>query len=178
MSNDGECVWRLSARRAKYRRLDLALRIRLKLALVLSLAALAAYPARATEWRWSFHGPGVSGSGGFTTGDKADPDGFSEITRISGEVNGVAITGLQAAGTAIPGNEGYPVDSLVRMAEPQLSKNGFGYALADGSYANPFYGAHFAKPDFYLFISDPKTGKTNEPAIVFSATKAGPGSGG
>ena len=33
--------------------------------------------------------------------------------------------------------------------------HGFGYALADGTYANPFYGAHFAKPGTYAFFSDP-----------------------
>ena len=46
------------------------------------------------------------------------------------------------------GNDGYPVDNLVRTEAPRLSMHGFGFALADGTFANPFYGAHFAKPDY------------------------------
>jgi hypothetical protein len=107
----------------------------LKLALLLvSLAALVALPAEALEWRWSYQGEGVTASGAFTTKDAPNADGFYEITGINGEMNGVAITGLQPAGTSIPGNDGYPVDSLVRTEAPQLSLHGFGYALADGSY--------------------------------------------
>ena len=86
-------------------------------------------------------------------------------------MNGVAITGLQPAGTSIPGNDGYPVDSLVRTEAPQLSLHGFGYALADGTYANPFYGDHFVPPGVYAFFSDPANRKTSEPLVKFEATK-------
>jgi hypothetical protein len=142
----------------------------LKLALLLvSLAALVALPAEALEWRWSYQGEGVTASGAFTTKD-ANADGFYEITGINGEMNGVAITGLQPAGTSIPGNDGYPVDSLVRTEAPQLSLHGFGYALADGSYANPFYGDHFVPPGVYAFFSDPANRKTSEPLVKFTAT--------
>ena len=48
--------------------------------------------------------------------------------------------------------------------------HGFGYALANGTYANPFYGAHFAKPDYYAFFSDPANGRHSEPAVTFTAT--------
>ena len=145
--------------------------VRLKLALSLLLgAALAAQSAAATEWRWSYQSEGVAASGTFTTKDAPNADGFYEITGITGEANGVAISGLQPAGTSIPGNDGYPVDNLIRTETPQLSLHGFGYALADGTYANPFYGAHFAKPDTYAFFSDPANRKTSEPAVTFSAT--------
>jgi len=133
-------------------------------------AALFAESAEALEWRWSYQGEGVTASGTFTTTDRPDADGFYEITAIAGEANSVAITGLQPPGTAIPGNDGYPVDNLVRTAAPQLSKDGFGYATANGTYANPFYGAHFAKPDYYAFFSDPANRRTSEPAVTFSAT--------
>ncbi len=94
----------------------------MKLALSLLLAAtLIALPAEALEWRWSYQGEGVTASGSFTTKDAPNADGFYEITGIKGEMNGVAITGLQPAGTSIPGNDGYPVDSLVRTEAPQLS---------------------------------------------------------
>jgi hypothetical protein len=147
--------------------------IRLKLAFSLaSLALLVALPARALEWRWSYSGEGVEASGAFTTADRPDADGFYAITGIEGEMNGVAITGLQPAGTSIPGNPGYPVDGLVRAEAPQLSLHGFGYALADGTYANPFYGARFVPPGVYAFFSDPKTERHSEPLVTFTATVA------
>jgi hypothetical protein len=135
-------------------------------------AALSAQCAEALEWRWSYKGEGAAASGTFTTGDAPNASGFYEITAIAGRANGVAIIGLQPQGTAIPGNDGYPVDNLVRTAAPQLSKNGFGYALSSGAYANPFYGAHFAKPDYYAFYSDPANSRTSEPAVAFTATIA------
>ena len=147
--------------------------IRLKLArFLLTGAALAALPAEALEWKWSYQGEGVRASGAFTTKDAANADGFYEITGITGEANGVAIKGLQPPGTSIPGNDGYPVDDFVRVEGPQLSLHGFGYALADGTYANPFYGAHFATPDYYAFFSDQANHRTSEPAVRFTATLA------
>jgi hypothetical protein len=144
---------------------------RSKFALTLLVGfALLAQSAEALEWRWRYQGEGVGASGTFTTGDAPDAGGFYEIIAIAGETNGVAITGLQSHGTAIPGNDGYPVDNLVRVVAPQLTKNGFGYALANGTYANPFYGAHFAKPDTYAFFSDPPNSRTSEPAVAFTAT--------
>jgi len=145
----------------------------LKLALfLLTGAALAALPAEALEWTWSYQGEGVAASGAFTTKDTPNADGFYEIISITGEANGVAIESLQPPGTSIPGNDGYPVDDLVREEGPQLSLHGFGYALADGTYANPFYGAHFAKPDYYAFFSDPANHRTSEPEVRFTATLA------
>ncbi len=143
----------------------------MKLVLLLSgLAVLAALPASALEWRWSYQGEGVTAGGAFTTTDTSNADGFYAITAIKGEANGVAITGLQPAGTSIPGNDGYPVDGLVGAKAPQLSLHGFGYALADGTYANPFYGDHFVPPGVYAFFSDPKNRKTSEPLVKFTAT--------
>lgn len=145
----------------------------MKLALsLLTGAALAALPAEALEWKWSYQGEGVTASGAFTTKDTPNADGFYEITGIKGEMNGVAIKGLQPPGTSIPGNDGYPVDSLVKVEGPQLSLHGFGYALADGTYANPFYGDHFVPPGVYAFFSDPTNRRTAEPAVRFTATMA------
>ncbi len=144
----------------------------MKFALSLLIGVALALPAEALEWRWSYQGEGVSASGALTTKDKPNADGFYEITGIKGEANGVAITALQAPGTSIPGNDGYPVDNLVRTEAPQLSLHGFGYALADGTYANPFYGARFVPPSVYAFFSDPARRKTSEPAVTFTATIA------
>jgi hypothetical protein len=146
-------------------------RIGFKFALSLSIAsALLALRAQALEWRWSYSGEGVSALGTFVTKDKPDADGFYEITSIGGEANGVPIAGLEPPRTSIPGNEGYPVDNLVRTGAPQLSVHGFGYRLADGTYANPFYAAHFAKPGDYAFFSDPGNRRTSEPEVTFTAT--------
>jgi hypothetical protein len=142
----------------------------LKLALSLLICAtLLATSVNAHEWRWSYHGKGVA-AGTFTTGDTPNADGFYEITGIKGEANGVSIAGLQPPQTSIPGNDGYPVDNLVRTEAPQLSVHGFGYALADGTYVNPFYAAHFAKAGDYAFVSDPANRRTSEPAVTFTAT--------
>jgi hypothetical protein len=138
----------------------------------LVVALLVTLPAKAVEWRWSYQGEGVAASGVLATKDTPNADGFYEITGIKGEANGVVITGLQPTGTSIPGNDGYPVDSLVRTEAPQLSLHGFGYALADGTYANPFYGDHFVPPGVYAFFSDPAHKKTSEPLVTFKATKA------
>jgi hypothetical protein len=143
--------------------------VRLALSLLIG-AALVGPSAEALEWRWGYQGEGVTASGAFTTKDAPNADGFYEITGITGEANGVAITGLQPPGTSIPGNDGYPVDNLVRADAPRLTMHGFGYALADRTYANPFYGAHFAKPDYYAFFSDPANHRTSEPSVTFTAT--------
>ena len=118
----------------------------LKLALSLVLgAALLSGSAQAGSrlWRWNCQGSGINASGTFTTREAPNADGFYEITGITGEANGVSISGLQPTGTAIPGNDGYPVDNLVRAAVPQLTIHGFAFALTNGTYANPFYGVAF-----------------------------------
>lgn len=96
-------------------------------------------PAQATLlWDWSYSGAGISAAGTFTTDNDADSLGFYQIIDISGSRDGTAITGLQTTGTAIPGNAPYAVDNLVSLTGPQLTVNGFGFALADGDFANPF----------------------------------------
>ena len=146
----------------------------LKLALALALGAALVGPraAASMQWRWSCKGPAFDASGAFTTADTPNADGFYTITAVRGAANGVAITGLQPAKTAIPGNEGWPVDNLVREHEPQLSDGGFGFALADGSFANPFYGARFEPPGFLAVFSDPARKIWREPRVEFKAERA------
>jgi hypothetical protein len=139
----------------------------------LVFAAAVAGTAQASQlWAWSYRGPGVKASGTFTTGDAANADGFYEITGIKGEENGVPIAGLTPTGASIPGNAGYPVDNLVRSRAPRLTKHGFAFSLANGAYANPFYGAHFSKPGYYAFLSGPAAGRTREPPVRFTAAVA------
>lgn len=136
--------------------------------LLLSSLLAGSHPATAALlWRWSFSGPGVSASGTFTTDETPDSEGFYRITNITGKANGGALTGLQPAGTAIPGNAGYPVDNLVRAAAPQLTGHGFGFSVADGEYHNPFFLENYRD-----YISRPPytDGAGKEPAIRFTAS--------
>jgi len=139
----------------------------------LSAAAVAALalagPAQAATWDWNYSAAGVSAAGTFTTTDAPDANGFYEITAITGSRNGVAIIGLETAGTAIPGNDPYAVDNLVSIAGPQLTWNGFGYALADGSWANPFSDGSTAWE--YLSVPPYVEGAGQEVAVAFSATQ-------
>ena len=145
--------------------------MRLALALSLAAATAAGSAQASTRWRWTCTGPGFEAKGELTTDGHPDADGFYAITGIAGEANGVAITGLQPARTAIPGNEGWPVDGVVRAQAPQLSAGGFGFALADGSYANPFYGARFDPPGFLAVISNPARKEWREPRVDFEAVR-------
>jgi hypothetical protein len=121
--------------------------------------------AHAKLWTWSYHSEGIGAHGEFTTTDTSYAGDYT-ITGVTGERNGVAITELQPTGTAIPGNEPYAVDNLVSVSGPQLTANGFGFALADGSYSNPFYNNGYL--DFHSVPADPKA--STESRIVFSAT--------
>ena len=142
--------------------------LKFALALGFCMAASASAAEASIQWRWTCEGEGFGAQGAFTTGDAPNAEGYYEITAITGEAGGVAITGLQPAGTAIPGNEGYPVDNLVREAAPELSKDGIGFSLADGRYVTPFYGAHFSPPGFYAFITHPSR-PSREPQVKFTA---------
>lgn len=149
-------------------------RTTLKMGLVAIALAAAQMPANAAlVWTWDYDGPGVSASGSFTTGDTADASGYVTITSISGQRNGIAITGLQAAGTPIPGNAPFAVDNLVRETSPFLTVEGFGFSLADGTFANPFFASFLATPGHLEFFSAPPFGSAgpedSEVAINFRA---------
>ena len=110
---------------------------------------------------------GVSASGTFTTDAKPDVDGFYQITSITGRANGGTITGLQAAGTAIPGNSGFIVDNLVGSTGPQLTMHGFGFSVSNGEYHNPFYSKDHHLD--YISFSPYLDGAGVEPTIHFTA---------
>src|SRR5689334_20748721 len=118
-------------------------------------------------WNWSYSGTGVSASGTFTTNDTPNGAGFYQIVGITGVNNGVTITGLQPTGTAIPGNEPYAVDNLMSAPEPHLTTHGFGFSLANGNYANPFYNGS----TYYEYLSVPPyvKGAGPERPVSFSA---------
>jgi len=141
------------------------------ISLVIWIAGALPASAASILWDWSFTAQGITASGTFTTNDTPDASGGYLITAITGTRNGKAITGLQPTGTPIPGNEPYDVDNLVFLApNPQLTKAGFGFSLADGTYSNPFY-ADFLSPPIYLeFFSNPPGSDHTELEIQFSAT--------
>ena len=139
------------------------------LGFVLGLAATL--PAQATTlWDWSYSAPGIAASGTLTTTDTADTRGFYLITSITGTRNGETITGLQRTGTAIPGNEGYPVDNLIRATGPQMTSHGFGFSTSGGNYANPFYASFLNPPGSTEFFSIPSKPAHTELPITFTAT--------
>jgi hypothetical protein len=117
-------------------------------------------------WDWSFTGTGVSASGTFTTDTRPDVKGFYQITGITGRANGGTITGLQATGTAIPGNSGFAVDNLVGSTGPQLTMHGFGFSVSNGEYHNPFYSKHHLD---YISLPPYVDGAGIEPTIHFTA---------
>lgn len=122
-----------------------------------------------TVWNWRYSGSGIDASGTLRTADAADANGFYQILAISGSRNGDLITGLIPTGTAIPGNEPYAVDNLIKIGSAgQISVEGFGYALASGGYANPYF-ADFLSPPSYseVFTQGPAF---SEQAVTFSAT--------
>ena len=130
----------------------------------------------ALTWSWQYSGAGISAAGTFTTEDMPDANGFYQITGITGTRNGVAITGLEPAGTAVPGNEPFAVDNLVRTAAPQLTVHGFGFSLANGDYANPFHN----ESGFFEYLSVPPyaSGAGPETQVSFTVSLVPePGSG-
>jgi len=137
------------------------------LAAVAVAALLPSAPVPAATGSWDYNAAGIAAAGTFTTTDTPDPDGFYTITAIGGLRNGVAITGLEAAGSAIPGNDPYAVDNLVSITGAQLTWSGFGYALADGSWANAFSDGSTAWE--YLSVPPYPEGAGQEAAVAFSA---------
>ncbi len=139
--------------------------------LLIWIAAFAVPVHASTVWSWNYSGAGITASGTFSTLDSRDAQGGYLITAITGARNGQTITALQPTGTWIPGNEPYAVDNLVfAVPGPQLTKAGFGFALADGTYSNPFYADFLPTPEYLEFYSMPDSDSSTELAVAFSAT--------
>ena len=123
----------------------------MRLVIAAAISLRQGQPANALLlWNWSYSGAGVSASGTFTTNDAPDGAGFYQIVGISGTDNGATIAS-QPTGTAIPSNEPYAVDNLVSAAGPRLTTHGFGFSLANGNYANPFYNGS----SYFEYLSVP-----------------------
>src|SRR5215472_11549769 len=139
--------------------------------LLIGIAAFAVPVQASILWSWNYSGAGIAASGTFTTLDSPDAQGGYLIASITGARNGQTITALQPTGTWIPGNEPYAVDNLVFAGPgPQLTKAGFGFALADGTYSNPFYADFLPTPGYLEFYSMPDSDSSTELAVAFSAS--------
>jgi hypothetical protein len=117
-------------------------------------------------WDWSYTGAGVTASGTLRTDTTPDASGFYQIAGITGTANGGTITGLQATGTAIPGNSGFVVDNLISSTGQQLTTHGIGFSVSNGEYHNPFYQGGYLD---YISIPPYTDGAGAEPAIHFIA---------
>jgi len=144
---------------------------RLLFAAAVSLCLAAPAAVRADrQWEWEYAGEQVMARGTLTTTDDPNTEGFFQVIGIAGTRNGVAVIGLQKTGTAIPGNEPYAVDNLIRAMPPHLTEHGIGYALSDGTFTNPFFN-DTATEFFSSLVSINSAHKENkEWPIRFSAT--------
>ena len=80
----------------------------------------------------------------------------------------MAIARLEPPGEAIPGNPGFPLDNLI-TAGGLLTSHGFGFATADGNYANPFYADFRTPPRFLEVFTQPASMGFSELPIQFTA---------
>ena len=134
--------------------------------------------ASALSWNWNYSGTGIAASGTFTTSDTPNDLGFYLISGITGTRNGETITGLQAAGTPIPGNEPFNIDNLISLNTQQLTGDGFGYSTSGGNYASPFFASFLPTPGYLEVFSAPPFipgfenlgPEDSESPISFSAT--------
>jgi hypothetical protein len=146
-----------------------------------SVLITVAEPAAAPlQWTWHYTGAGIIASGTLTTDDVANDAGYFQIIGINGSRNGVNIVRLQPTGTAIPGNEAYAVDNQINPTGQQLTDKGFGFALADGTFVNPFFAHAHTPPTYLEFFSVPdhvprKAGARNsELPVRFTAERKSP----
>ncbi len=137
---------------------------------VLSVAGCTATAPETRVWDWTYTGTGIEAAGTLTTEARPDRAGFYRIVAIEGRRDGSAILRLWPEWTSIPCNGTFTVDNRIKPDAPQLTKSGFGFALADGGYSNAFY-ADFATPPAYLEFHASQTAPctTTEPPVTFRA---------
>ncbi len=116
---------------------------------------------------------------------EADPegDGWYAIWKALGYRNEARILDLYPAGKWIPGNAPFTGDNLLRLSDgqggtPQLSQNGFQFALTGGTDSNIFYAAFLSAPAYLEFHSMPPFPDgplpvNREEAVAFQALPSG-----
>lgn len=120
-------------------------------------------------WQWSYIGEDILATGTFTTSDAIDSYGFYQILSITGYRNGELISGLYPNSKAIPGNEPYTLDNLIRVnKQGQITLHGFGFATISRNYVNVFFTNTFSKPSYMEVFTTPPNYYKERP-ITFSA---------
>ncbi len=138
------------------------------LAALALIGAFSVQQASATAWNWSYSGSGVTAGGSLLTSDAPDADGYYQILSIAGNRNGDSIVDLYPARSAIPGNEPYAIDNLIRISgSDQITLEGFGYSLASGAHANPFFADFLSPPTYSEVFTQGST--FSEQPISFNA---------
>lgn len=98
-------------------------------------------------WNWRYTGSNVAASGTIMTSETMDSQGFYQISSITGHRNGELITRLYPSGSAIPGNEPYVLDNLIRTGTSgQITMYGFGFSTVSGNHVNLFFADFLATP--------------------------------
>ena len=141
---------------------------------IVSALAFAIAPGLAhadKTWHWRYSGNSINASGTLVTSDTQNADGFYQILSIAGSRNGDAIVGLYPAGQAIPGNAPYAIDNFIRIGSAgRITVKGFGYALASGAHANPYFADSNSHPGYNEVFTQGKA--FVEQPIEFTAAPA------
>lgn len=141
-------------------------------AITIATALMAGHAAAHadTTWHWQYSGAGVAASGTLLTKDTPDAAGFYKVLSITGSRDGDAITGLYPTGSAIPGNEPYAVDNLLRVegTNGQITVHGLGFSLASGAHANPYFADFLATPGYMEVFTQGSA--FSEVPVTFTAT--------
>lgn len=119
------------------------------------------------RWKWQYHSRSTVACGTLQTADRPDAAGYYRILSIAGQRDGVRISGLYPVGQAIPGNGNYRIDNLIKASgREKVTVHGFGFALASGGHANPFYLPGHGYTEVYTQGSN-----FSEQAVRFSARR-------
>lgn len=113
--------------------------------LMLALGSLfAPVAAHADTFSFTAVGTGFESSGTLTTMADAQTPGASDITAITGEVNGVAITSLlpgsyNASAPSTNSTGVFVYDNLLLNGTPEFNYNGVGFTIATTGYQGNFF---------------------------------------
>ncbi len=132
----------------------------------LSCAVVGAKPAEAAQFDFSYSGDGVEASGILTTTDLDPSTNTYTVTGISGERNGVLISGLLPPNT-FP-SDVLPNNNLLFQSSPFLDIGGFSYS-AGSRYYNPYFSSSLSS--YLEFANLPGTtevGNNLPTSIAFS----------
>ncbi len=120
-------------------------------------------------WNWRYTGGNIAASGTITTSETMDSEGFYQISSITGHRNGEPIARLYPSGSAIPGNEPYVLDNLIRIGTSgQITMYGLGFSTVSGNHINLFFADFLATPVTMEVLTTSSTYR--EVPVTFLAT--------